>query len=479
MVAEVTHHHGCDHVLPIGRNVAGVAQADHGNDVVKDVVSGASNALGLQRCSVQGQAGHVVVLLRTFQWMVVLATTLVVMLAWALPVSAQTKCQTHTVAEGQSLWKIAKRYNVSVDAITNQNGLAAGAPIKPGQVLEIPPRKGTCGKAPAAANRPSAATSQPTASPPATPPANSPSDSKQEPRKPTVGDAVVAPPASWTQTQKTAKERGVNPCNTPDQGFGIYDRWDRSPSMGQMITPQKGGITKSGQFDVMFHFHGHEAVRKEWVQVMDGAVLVGIDLGNGSGPYESTFRTPNVFQNLVRSVEAAVAKKTGNSAARVRKVGLSGWSAGYGAVGEILRTSYGRQLVDTVVLLDGLHCGYVGNALNDAQLEPFMAFARQAAQGNKFMFVSHSSIIPPGYASTTETANYLVFNLNGKPQAVRPRGSDPMGLDLISRFDRNGFHVRGYQGNDKMDHCAHIGLLRDILRVHVMKRWQSPKGRKA
>ena len=51
-----------------------------------------------------------------------------------------------------------------------------------------------------------------------------------------------------------------------------------------------------------------------------------------------------------------------------------------------------------------------------------------------------------------------------------------MGLDLISRYSRGKFHVRGYSGNDKMDHCAHIGLYRDVLKVHVMPRWNSPRG---
>ena len=94
------------------------------------------------------------------------------------------------------------------------------------------------------------------------------------------------------------------------------------------------------------------------------------------------------------------------------------------------------------------------------------------------MFVSHSSIIPPGYASTTETANFLIFKLGGKPQKTRPRSSDPMGLDLVARYSRGDFHVRGYSGNDKMDHCAHIGLLHDVLKVHVKPRWNSPRGRK-
>ncbi|HPB96008.1 MAG TPA: LysM peptidoglycan-binding domain-containing protein [Polyangiaceae bacterium] len=408
----------------------------------------------------------VMVMRRVVLWL----APLVAVVLFVTDSMAQAPCATHTVGEGQSLWKIAKRYHVTVEALREQNGMVAGAPIKPGQVLEIPARKGSCKSAKGAASRPTAPT----------PKAASPTpEAKTETSKASNPQPVIAPPAAWTQTQKSAQERGVNPCNTPDPGFGIYDRWDRSPSMGQMISVQKGGITRSGQFDVMFHFHGHEAVRKEWVQVMDGAVLVGIDLGIGSGPYESVFRSPNVFQNLVRSVEAAVAKKTGNPKAKARKIGLSAWSAGYGAVGEILRTAYGKQVVDTVVLLDGLHCGYAGKSLNAVQLEPFVEFAKRSAKGQKLMFVSHSSIIPPGYASTTETANYLIHALNGRAQAVRPRGSDPMGLDLISRYDRAGFHVRGYQGNDKMDHCAHIGLLRDILRVHVKRRWQSPKGRKA
>jgi LysM repeat protein len=427
-----------------------------------DLMNEAIARPGLKGAPTRVNVGSVMVLRHVLLW----AALLAVVLVGAAPASAQAKCATHTVGEGQSLWKIAKRHHVSVDAILHQNGLTPGDPIKPGQVLDIPPRTGTCGKAKRPPARPAPSPAKPEEKPTGKP-AEKPADRP-----------VIAPPPAWTQTQKTAEERGVNPCNTPDPGFGIYDRWDRSPSMGQMISPQKGGISRSGQFDVMFHFHGHEAVRKEWVHVMDGAVLVGIDLGIGSGPYESVFRSPNTFQNLVRSVEVAVAKKTGNAKARVRKVGLSAWSAGYGAVGEILRTSYGKQVVDTVVLLDGLHCGYTGKALNDPQLEPFLDFARRSAQGSKFMFVSHSSIIPPGYASTTETANYLVHKLNGQPRAVRPRSSDPMGLELISRYDRGGFHVRGYQGNDKMDHCAHIGLLRDILRVHVKRRWQSPRGRK-
>ncbi|MDC0683608.1 hypothetical protein [Sorangium atrum] len=287
------------------------------------------------------------------------------------------------------------------------------------------------------------------------------------------------PGATSSRAAPSKKRRGdINPCMTPDPGWGVYDPWSRAPSIGQMIMPHRGGVTKRGGFDVIIHFHGHEALRKEFVKTAEGAVLVGIDLGIGSGAYSSAFSAPYVFENLLDSIERAVAKKTGKKKAYIRKLGLSSWSAGYGAIEQILRQPAGKR-VDALVLLDSLHAGYADeqqHKLKVAQIEPFIAFARRAAAGEAFMFMSHSSILPPGYASTAETANFIVQQLRGKP-----RGSsraDVLGLDMIQRFDRGDFHVRGYTGDDKPDHCAHIGLMADVVRIHLNPRWKSPRGRR-
>jgi hypothetical protein len=294
-----------------------------------------------------------------------------------------------------------------------------------------------------------------------------------EPKTVKAGFVAKKPPSS-TQTSKSVAERGgVNPCDTRDPGFGSYDKWSRGIDMGQLIMPTSKGFARGGQFDVMFHFHGHEAARKEWVTVMDGAVLVGIDLGLGSGPYETAFGAPEAFEHLIQSVERAVAKKTGKPQAKARKVGLSAWSAGYGSIQTILGQKFGKARVDAVVLLDGLHCGYNGPAINGLQIRPFADFAREAAAGRKLMFVSHSSIIPPGYASTTETAAFLVHEVGGTPKLSN--GAGPLGLELISRYTKGNFHVRGFSGNDKMDHCAQIGLYRDVLKIHIKPRWKTPR----
>lgn len=293
----------------------------------------------------------------------------------------------------------------------------------------------------------------------------------------TIDNAKAAPewvnqkPPRFTQTEKSVRARGINPCLTPDPGFGPYTKWDRSTIVGQMIIP-KDGIAESGDFDVMIHFHGHEAARKEWVQAIKGPVLVGIDLGNGSGAYEDHFTSARAFGDLLESIEKGVAKRTGNGSAHIRRIGLSAWSAGYGAIQEILRFREQRDSIDSVILLDGLHSGF-NEQLRSAQLAPFVQFAREAVRRHKLMFVSHSSIIPPTYASTTETSNYLVWKVGGEPTPSRPRPGDPMGLELISRFSQGNFFVRGYAGNAALDHCAQVGLYRDVLKTHVGPRWHA------
>ncbi len=382
-------------------------------------------------------------------------------LVMSQPTSVEAAVKRHTVAQGHSLWKIAKRYHVTVEAICIKNGIEEDDPIKPGQVLLIP-EPGEKPQPPPGAQRSEAKKT---------------ADARQDEQE-AEKHWSKRKPSSSTQTQKTVAERGgINPCLTPDPGWGVYDHWSRAPSVGQMIAPQRGGIS-AGQFDLMVHFHGHEPVRKEWVRVMNGPVLVGIDLGIGSGPYEAMFRPEVAFEKLIESVEEEMARRNGLKRARVRKLGLSAWSAGYGAVGEILRHRKFLYRVDSVVLLDGLHAGYDGDSLNALQMEPFVTFAQEARAGRKFMFASHSSIIPPGYASTTETVNHLIFKLGGRPSAARPRSGDPWGLELISRYDRGNFHARGFRGNDKMDHCAHIGLYPDVLKVYIRNRWNSPRGYK-
>jgi LysM repeat protein len=62
-------------------------------------------------------------------------------IAVVAPTSVEAAPRTHTVAAGQSLWKIAHRYHVSVNALCQENSLKEGDALKAGQVLTIPDGK--------------------------------------------------------------------------------------------------------------------------------------------------------------------------------------------------------------------------------------------------------------------------------------------------------------------------------------------------
>ena len=294
-------------------------------------------------------------------------------------------------------------------------------------------------------------------------------------KEPTTDEA--APPEPKPHHAGKHRE-GPNPCMTPDPGFGAYDHWE-NVALGQMIAPQKGGIRADGGFDLVVHFHGHEPIRKEFVKTGHGVVLVGIDLGLGSGPYEERFADASLLPRIIESVEAKMKKRTGKENAHVRHLALSSWSAGYGATSQILRQPIAKK-VEAVILLDSLHAGYKEGTQHEVrgqQIAQFVDYAKEAAQKHHFMFMSHSSIIPPGYASTTEVAEYVVGEVGGKLKKASRK--DVLGLEMIDRFDKGDFHVRGYEGNDKPDHCAHIGLIADVMKVHLVPRWKTPAARAA
>lgn len=257
------------------------------------------------------------------------------------------------------------------------------------------------------------------------------------------------------------------------RGFGIYYPWVKNLEMGRMLMPKQGALTSDNGFDLIIHFHGGDAVRKRIADTARGVFVVGIDLGAGSGVYGRPFSKPETFLNLLTDIEKAVAEYTNNEKAHIRRLGLTGWSAGYGAVRAILRQKVSSK-VNAVVLLDGLHANYDKTSpagLHADQLKPFVRFARRAAKGNGFMFVSHSKIVPPGYASTTETTHYLAKKLDAAIN--KSLAKDSPDLARYEQAKIGNFLMQGYQGEGKDDHCAQLALITGVVAA-LEKQWKTP-----
>ncbi|MCA9594016.1 MAG: hypothetical protein KC776_11915 [Myxococcales bacterium] len=267
-----------------------------------------------------------------------------------------------------------------------------------------------------------------------------------------------AHPARDYQYSRTAKERGVQPCEAQDPGFGVHAAWVHVRPMGQFIAPRGSAfISADGGFDLVVHFHGHRPARKEFVRSGEDLVLLGVSLGIGAA-YGPPFADPKHFETLVSGVERALSRREAR-AVHVRRIALSSWSRGYEAIAEILTQPIAEK-VRALILLDSLHASREP-APGRLALEPFARFAERAARGETFFLVSHSSIDPPDYASTTETARYLVAALGGVPTPALRK--DPLGLELFEIYEKGRFYERGYTGNGKLDHCAHFGVYAEAV----------------
>jgi len=262
-------------------------------------------------------------------------------------------------------------------------------------------------------------------------------------------------------------ERGGSlPCEAPDPGFGVHNAWEHVRPMGQFIAPRGDFLGPQGELSLVVHFHGHRPARKELVRTGDDLVLLGISKGPGSA-YGPDFSDPRLLESLIEQTLTKISRRVGRQA-HLQHLALSSWSRGYEAIEQILTQPLGKQ-VSAIILLDSLHASH-GHSEAKRQLRPFLEFARRAARGEVFFALTHSAIIPPHYASSTETVHRIISSLGGVPRRVARR--DPLGLELVELYSQGALHTRGYSGNGKLDHCAHFGAYAGALRG-LVRYWNT------
>ncbi len=246
-------------------------------------------------------------------------------------------------------------------------------------------------------------------------------------------------------------------CHFAERGFGDYGEWRKLP-LGRVLVPAGRAVAGDGSFRLLVHFHGAEPVRKQLAPEGLDLVIAAIDAGVGSRAYDRALADPAAFDQLVAAVEAEVASANHLPAARARSVALSSWSAGYGAVAQILPRRDPR--VQAVVLLDSLYAGYTDDrrTLDRARLGPFLGVARAALGGGPAFFLTHTAIATPGYGSTAEVASYLLAEL-GVTAAPVDEGAPAAAYPRTRMFEEGHLWIRGYAGADRDAHCAQLHLL--------------------
>jgi len=230
-------------------------------------------------------------------------------------------------------------------------------------------------------------------------------------------------------------------------------------TVGTLFIPES--LRNRKRLPLFVHFHGAAWVA-EIAARERGWAVISVQSGTGSGTYAKQFSDRALFGNMLREAT----EKTG---AVFEPIALTAWSAGHGAIREIVAVPEYYERVRQVLLIDGLHTGYVGgkpgpleSELEPDHLEIFLKLARDAVAGRKTMVITHSEIFPGTFASTTETADWLLSKLGLRRTAVLQWGE--MGMQQLSEVQAGKFLLLGYAGNSAPDHVDEYHGLPEFLK---------------
>ena len=229
--------------------------------------------------------------------------------------------------------------------------------------------------------------------------------------------------------------------------------------LGILFVPEKA--TQKHPVKLLLFFHGGD-----WLPALAAArqrnmAVVTIQAGAGSGSYVKLFTDPARFLRMIAEAEA-------KSGLIFGEIDLGGWSAGCGALRQILSDPASYDRVGGVLCIDGVHTGYVNDKPGPEEsqieidnLQVWLRLGRDAMAGKKRFILTHSEIFPGTFASTTETADYLLREWGLVAQPVVKWG--PMKTQMLSEVKTGGLAVIGFAGNSAPDHVDQLHSLPEYL----------------
>lgn len=117
---------------------------------------------------------------------------------------------------------------------------------------------------------------------------------------------------------------------------------------------------------------------------------------------------------------------------RPLRIAALGFSESCHGVRNLLNGQDGMYL-DAVIAIDGIHTSFVNkNQVDPNTMAPWINHAKYAIVNERLFVGTHSSIVPPGYASTTQTCNFIWRTLTGSDQAFTVPAMPEMGIPPTS-----------------------------------------------
>jgi hypothetical protein len=230
---------------------------------------------------------------------------------------------------------------------------------------------------------------------------------------------------------------------------------------------------QAGGYDLIVHFHGLSEIQEANIERAGlNVAVVSINLGAGTDPYSKPFAKKDVFASLLEEAEAEIESSGRAPNAKLRRLALSAWSAGYVSIAGVMKDPAASEKVDAILLADGFFTAFTNvrrRTVNEAGIKAMAEFAESAERNEKLFAITHTTIPTGDFPSVQEcVAKLLEMTSNTKTPSSNV---GPREMKEIYAVDNGSFHVRGYEGQTAKDHVKQARAMGETLYPFLKSRW--------
>ena len=225
----------------------------------------------------------------------------------------------------------------------------------------------------------------------------------------------------------------------------------------KLFVPDTYQPREDGKVDLLVHFHGHPpVVRDNAAFARLNAVIVTVNYNGLSKAYSTPFSDAELFGQLLDEVLATLRQQPEFADdVQLDQLALSSFSAGYGAVREILKQPGYFDQVTAILAADSLYASTDEDGTPvDSQMADYKRFAELATQQKKTFLFSHSQVPTPTYESTAETGDELLAHLKLTAESSTDTGLGT--LEFYRHAKQGNFELWGARGDDGPAHMEHL-----------------------
>ncbi|TWU22608.1 hypothetical protein [Bythopirellula polymerisocia] len=216
--------------------------------------------------------------------------------------------------------------------------------------------------------------------------------------------------------------------------------------------------------DLLVHFHGDpQTVWNNALYANLNSIVLTVNYSGLSSAYSGPFSNSALFGSILNEALAKVrSQRDFSSTLAWDQLGVSSFSAGYGAVREILKSATYRNEIDALLAADSLYASTAGDGTPlDSQMVNYKTLASLAQAGSKTFLFSHSQVPTYTYESTMETGDELLQHLGVSASAINESGLGT--LDFYRSAQSGNFRLWGALGADGDAHLEHLRYIGEFF----------------